>query len=168
MQHLAPEDFGWGVPVKAFSGGVVVGLGALRELVVAEQSEIGFARQGSSHAADGILHPALLPWCVGVAEEGFDIVGVEFVVPGELGAVVEGDGLACGNGTSRLAIIRAMGAEDLPGGRAAMSSREDRSCRVRIAWPYLANIMRSASQWPGTERSAAVAGLSAIGTRASI
>ena len=58
-------------------------------------SEIGFARQGPSHASDGVLDAALLPGAVGIAEEGLDAeVGFEAVVLGELGAVVEGDGLA--------------------------------------------------------------------------
>ena len=62
---------------------------------VSRQSEIGFAGQGPSHAADGVFDAALLPRAMGIAEEGLHAeLGVELMVEGELGAVIEGDGLA--------------------------------------------------------------------------
>ena len=84
------------MPVKAFSWGVIVSLDTLLEPLRGEESEIGLARNRPAHAADGIFNAAFLPRSVGVAEEGIDIERVKFVVPGELGAVVEGDGLAQG------------------------------------------------------------------------
>ena len=57
--------------------------------------EIGLSRQGPSHAADGVFDAAFLPGAMGVAEEGLDAkTGVEAMMFGELGSVVEGDGAA--------------------------------------------------------------------------
>ena len=61
-------------------------------------SQIGFARQGAAQAADGMFDPALLPRGVRVTEEGLDAEGLEVVMAGELGAIVEGDGLAAVGG----------------------------------------------------------------------
>src|SRR4051812_1764766 len=97
QQELA-EALGWGCPVKAFSRGVVVGAEAVGEVVLGEGGEVGFAGQGFAHASDGVFDAAFLPGGVGVAEEGLDGEGVELVVAGELGSVVEGDGLAHGRG----------------------------------------------------------------------
>ena len=94
VQHLAPEDFCRGVPVKALSGGVVIGLDEVLEPLGGEESKIGLARKGSAHASDGILDAALLPRGVGIAKEGLEPELMKLVVASELGAVVEGDGLA--------------------------------------------------------------------------
>jgi len=59
-----------------------------------EGAEVGLAGNVAAHAADGVFDAALLPGRVGVAEVGLDVERMQFVVAGELGAVVEGDGLA--------------------------------------------------------------------------
>jgi len=53
--------------------------------------EIGLAGDEAPHAADGVFDAALLPGCMGIAEEGRHAEGVEAVVAGELGAIVEGE-----------------------------------------------------------------------------
>ena len=95
MQQLSQECLGWGLEVQAFSWGIVVGGDDGIEDFGTDGGEIGFAWQGPAHASDCVLDPALLPGAVGIAEEGLDTeVGFEAVVLGELGAVVESDGLA--------------------------------------------------------------------------
>jgi hypothetical protein len=95
VQRLSEECLGWGLEVQAFSWGIVVGGDEGIEDFGADGEEIGFTRQGPAHASDCVLDTALLPGAVGIAEEGLDTeVGFEAVVLGELGAVVESDGLA--------------------------------------------------------------------------
>src|ERR1043166_8164657 len=93
VQHLS-KGLGWGSEVKAFARGVVVGGDAFAEAAVWEGSEIGFARDEAAHPADGIFDAALLPGCVGIAEEGLDRELMQCEVAGELGSVIEGDGMA--------------------------------------------------------------------------
>jgi hypothetical protein len=52
------------------------------------------ARDEAAHATDGIFDAALLPGRIGIAEERLNIDAMERAVACELGAVVEGDGLA--------------------------------------------------------------------------
>ena len=142
------------------------------KLLVGEGCEVGFARQVAAHSSDGVFDAAFLPGRVGVAEEGLEAELVELVVAGELGAVVEGDGLSHGRGgigsrMRRRAVDDGVGGlVGLGGGRGGCAS--ERSWRARMAWPYLAKSMRSASQWPGCLRSPASAGRSAMGTRPSM
>ena len=70
-------------------------------------SEIGLAGQGAAQAGDGMFDPALLPRDVRVTEEGLNAEGMEMVMAGELGAIVEGDGLAAvgGRGARRRARV---------------------------------------------------------------
>jgi hypothetical protein len=78
---------------------VIVEGGQVLQLRSRDGRQIGLARQPPAQPADGVLDAALLPRCVGIAEEGLDAQGLaQGVVLGELGAVVEGDGLAkrCG------------------------------------------------------------------------
>src|SRR6266849_2706531 len=95
VQQLGQECFGRGLKSEALSGCVVVGGDACIEGVMVDGVEVCLARQGSSHAADGVFDGSLLPGTVGITEEGPDaeLVG-EDVVLSELGSVVEGDGLA--------------------------------------------------------------------------
>ncbi len=93
MQHLS-KGLGGGPEVKALSRGVVIGSDGVAESTRWESSKIGFAWHEAAHPADRILDAALLPWGVRIAEEGLDREAVERQVTGELGAVVEGDGLA--------------------------------------------------------------------------
>ncbi len=89
------EDLGWGLEVQTLTRGVVVSLRKIDELAWGEVVEIGFARQEASHAADGVLDAAFLPGGVGIAEESLDVEPIaQPVMGGELGSVIEGDGLA--------------------------------------------------------------------------
>jgi len=94
VQQLLQEDFGGGSEVKAFSGGVVVEGDKGVELVVGERSEVGLSGEEAAHPSDGVFDAALLPRRVGVAEEGLELDGMQAGVLSELGAVIEGDGLA--------------------------------------------------------------------------
>ncbi len=88
------EHLRGGCEVKAFSGGVVVGVEEGVEALVGEGGEIGLARNKATHAPDGIFDAALLPGRVGIAEERLEVEPVERTMACELGAVVEGDGAA--------------------------------------------------------------------------
>ncbi len=95
VQQLRKEGLGGGLEAEAFSGGVVVGGGAGVEGIGVDGCQVGFAGQGASHATDRVFDAALPPGAVGIAEEGVDAeLGFELMVEGELGAIVEGDGLA--------------------------------------------------------------------------
>jgi hypothetical protein len=91
VQHFG-EGLGRGFKVKALSGRVVIGADESEEAPVRQRGKVCLARQEAAHPADGILDPAFLPWCIGITEERLDAEAVEFMMVGELGAVVEGDG----------------------------------------------------------------------------
>src|SRR5262245_13378303 len=93
VQHFG-EGLCRGPEVKAFSRGVVVSADECIEAAVWECGEIGLARNEAAHATDGVLDATLLPGRIGVAEEGPNGEPMELLMTGELGAVVEGDGLA--------------------------------------------------------------------------
>src|SRR5260370_906564 len=82
VQQLGKERLSWGLKAEAFSWGVVVGGDGCGEGVVVDGVEVCLARQGSSHAADGGFHGALLPGTVGVVVEGphSELVGGAFVL----------------------------------------------------------------------------------------
>ena len=63
MQHFG-EGLGWGLEVKAFSRGVVVGADEGVEAFVGEGCEVGLAGDEAAHSADGIFDTAFLPWSV--------------------------------------------------------------------------------------------------------
>ena len=131
MQHLQ-EDFSGGLEVEAFPGCVVVLAGEVLDLVMGEGSEVCFAGQGSAQASDGVLD-AFLPGGMGLTEERLDAEGMgEAGVLSELGSVVEGDGLAK---FAWVWMAAATGAACLLGWRRMARILEDRSCRVRTAWP---------------------------------
>jgi len=89
------EDLGGGLEVQAFSWCVVVEPGEVSDLRGREGGEIGLSRQSASQSSDGIFDATLLPGGMGIAEEGLEPeVALQAVMRGELGAVVEGDGLA--------------------------------------------------------------------------
>src|SRR5487761_705376 len=91
------EGFEWGQEVEAFTRGVVVAMDASLEIVRGQRGEIGFTGQVAAQATDGVFDAALLPGFVGVAEEGGNTQALgELVMGGELGAVIEGDGLTQG------------------------------------------------------------------------
>ena len=71
----------------AVGEGVDVGLG--------QPARVDFSGQQTAEPTDGIFDAAFLPGRVGVAEVGLHVqMGVQLLVVGELGAVIEGDGLA--------------------------------------------------------------------------
>ena len=96
MQQLANEDLDRGLEVKAFSRRVVVSADELIEASSGDSGEIGFAWQGSPHAADCVFDAAFLPGRMGIAEVGLEGQAIELPMAGELGAVVESDGLTQG------------------------------------------------------------------------
>ena len=84
-----------------------------------------------------MFNTALLPDGVRVIEEHLDAEGMEVVMPGELGAIVEGDGLSAVVGQRREEAGQGLsdGGGGLARGRTARRRREVRSWRVRTAWP---------------------------------
>src|SRR5439155_16162031 len=95
VQQLRKESLGGGLEGEALSGCEVIGGSAGIEGIGVDAREVGFTGQGTSHAADGVFDAALLPGAMGIAEEGLHTeLGVELMVESELGAIVEGDGLA--------------------------------------------------------------------------
>jgi hypothetical protein len=92
VQHFG-ESLGWSSEVKAFPRCVVVDGDQVSKAAVWQCGEVGFAGHEAPHPADGVLDAALLPGRVGIAKEGVDRQAVQPMMAGELGAVVEGDGL---------------------------------------------------------------------------
>jgi hypothetical protein len=80
--------------VKAFPWGVVVGTQEGVEAAIREGREVGLARDEAAHTTDGIFDATLLPGRVRIAKEGLDGEAVKQAMTGELGAIVEGHGLA--------------------------------------------------------------------------
>ena len=80
--------------VKALSWGVVVGAQESVKTLVREGCKVSFAWDEAAHTTDGVFDTALLPGRVGIAKEGFDGEAMKQPMTGELGAIVEGDGLA--------------------------------------------------------------------------
>src|ERR1700689_2865718 len=90
VQHFL-EDLRRRGEVKALPGGVVIGTDQRVEALVGEGCEIGLARDEATHAANGIFDTALLPWRIGIAEEGLEVELMEQAMARELGAIVESD-----------------------------------------------------------------------------
>ena len=133
VQHLVGENFSRGIIPQALARGIVVGLDQLAKALLGQGGQVGLAGQEAAHSADGVLHLPFLPGGADIAEEGLDTQGMELVMPGELGAVVEGDTPAPlgWEGARMEAIAWTMGSAALPGARRAMSRREWRSWRLR-------------------------------------
>ena len=93
MQHLVPESLSGSIVAEAFARGIVVSLHQLSKPIVRQGGQVGLARQGAAQATDGVLDATLLPRRAGIAEEGLEAEGMELVMLGELGAVVESNGL---------------------------------------------------------------------------
>ena len=98
VQHFLPEDFRGCPVVQALAGRIIVQLHQLRKPFRRHGREVGLAGQPAAQASDGVFDAALLPGGMGVTEERLDAEGMELVMAGEFGAVVEGDGLAPGGG----------------------------------------------------------------------
>ena len=93
VQHLVPESLSGSIVAEGFTRGIVVSLHQLSKPIVRHGDEVGLARQSAAQATDGVLDATLLPRRVGIAEEGLETEGMELVMLGELGAVVESNGL---------------------------------------------------------------------------
>ena len=95
VQHLFGEDFSRGLEVKAFTRSVIIDGCVEVEILVGELADSDFGWQSVAQSTDGIFDPAFLPRRMGVTEVGCDatLFG-EFVVQGELGSIIEGDGLS--------------------------------------------------------------------------
>ena len=93
VQQVLGEDLNWGAEVQALSRGVVEGDDGGGDLVGIDEIEVGAPWKDAPEASDGILDAALLPGAVRVAEEGGQTkgLGVETVMFGKLGSVVEGE-----------------------------------------------------------------------------
>jgi hypothetical protein len=89
------EDLGWGLEVQAFSRGVIVETSEVSDLGWSQSGEIGFSGQDASEPSDGVFDSAFLPRRVRVTEESLEAEALsQSVMEGELGSVIEGDGLA--------------------------------------------------------------------------
>ena len=93
VQHFIPEYLGGSAVAEALTRGIIIRPHELIKPLVGHRRQVCLTRQGSAHPPDGVLDAALLPRRVGVTEEGLDAERVEPVMPGELGAVIEGDRL---------------------------------------------------------------------------
>ena len=98
VQHVVPEHFRRGPVVQTLAGRIIVQLHQLRKPGVRQGRQVGLAGQPAAQAPDGVFDPSFLPGRVGVTAEGFDPEGMELVVAGELGTIVEGDRLPPGGG----------------------------------------------------------------------
>ena len=70
VQQVTGEDLGRGFEVKTLSWGVIIGANHREQAVIGEGSEVGFSRQASTHATDGVLDAALLPRGMSITEKG--------------------------------------------------------------------------------------------------
>ena len=89
VQHLVVKGLGRRAVAEALAGGIVVQLDDLRKGRFGEVNQPGLAGERAPQAPDGVLHAPLLPGGAGIAEESLDTQGMEAVVAGELGAIVE-------------------------------------------------------------------------------
>ena len=136
VQQMVSKNLGGRLIAETFPGGIIVRLDQACKVLLREGGQIGLAGQGPAQAPDGIFDPALLPGRMRITEKRLEAEGMEVVMPGELGAVIEGDGLPpCGGQRSQQDGQDRGDGGGLPGGRAARSRREWRSWRVRRAWP---------------------------------
>lgn len=94
MQRLVPEDRSRRLVTEAFARRVLVGRHEPREAGSQAGGQIGCAWEGAAQVLNGMLGAAFLPRRIQVAEDGGAPECRQVGVPGELGAVVEGDGLA--------------------------------------------------------------------------
>ena len=92
-QHFVPECLGRSLIAEAFARSIVVRLQHLSKPFFGQVDQIGLPGQGAPHAAYGVFDAPLLPGRVGIAEEGLDAEGMQFMMAGELSPVVEGDRL---------------------------------------------------------------------------
>ena len=90
VQHLVQENLCRGPVAQALARGILVVLKHLCKPFLRQCGEVGLAGQAPSQPADGVLHSALLPGRMGIAEEGLDAQIVQLMMAGKLGSVVEG------------------------------------------------------------------------------
>ena len=89
VQQEIGEDLGWGFEAEAFARGVIDALRDGVDVVRCIVKQVCLTRKQAADPAIGIFDAALFPGAVRIAEEGSDSKGVaQFVMQGELGAVV--------------------------------------------------------------------------------
>jgi len=119
-----------------------------------ERGPVSFPGEGAAHPADPVFDAPFLPRGMRATEKRLYAERMQLLVIRERGAIIKGDRAAQGRrqgGKQR----RESGGHRLGpfvGCRLATNTRERRSCVTRTAWPYFANSIRSASQWPGSCR----------------
>ena len=95
MQQEVGEYLGGCKEAEAFSGGIITEGCDIADLLLGAFADVGFSGEVSSEPSVGVFDAALFPGAMGIAEIGFDAdLGLEFVMQGELCAVVLGEGSA--------------------------------------------------------------------------
>ena len=95
VQQEVGGYLGWGAEAQAFSWRVVLGASDGIDLTWRAYAQVCFTGKEATEAAIGIFDAAFLPRAMGIAEIGADGQRIaQFVVVGELGAVVLGEGSA--------------------------------------------------------------------------
>ncbi len=124
VQQMVSKNLGGRLVVEALAGGIIVRLDQACKVLLREGGQVGLAGQGPAQAPDGIFDPTLLPGRMRITEKRLEAEGMEVVMPGELGAVIEGDGLPpCGGQRSQQDGQDRGDGGGLPGGRAARGRR---------------------------------------------
>lgn len=110
MQQEIGEDLGWGFEAEALSRGIIEALSdgddELRRIV----KQVCLTRKQAADASVGIFDAAFFPGAVRIAEECFDTKGVaQFVVQGELGSIVVGEGASERRRQPRQPLVQLLG-----------------------------------------------------------
>ncbi len=94
MQRL-DKGFCWSLEAETFSWSIIVVSDYRVEAGFWQVYDVGFSGECASEASNGVFDAPFLPRRAWVAEVGLDVEqSIELLVSVELGAVVEGDGLA--------------------------------------------------------------------------
>src|ERR1700738_2921615 len=70
VQQVTAENLRRGFVVKTPSRSVIIGTDQREQAMVRESSQVGFSRQPSAHAPDGVFNAAFLPGRMSIAEKG--------------------------------------------------------------------------------------------------
>ena len=94
MQRL-DKGFRWSLEAETFSWGIIIVCDDGVEACFWQVCDVGFSGECASETSYGVFDASFLPRRVWIAEEGLDVEqSGDLLVSVELGAVVEGDGLA--------------------------------------------------------------------------
>ena len=167
VQHAVPKYLCRGSVSQALARGIVVGLNQLRKPLLWHRGQVSLAGQSPAQPANGILHAALLPGGVGIAEEGLDPQLMEAVMAGELGPVIEGHRPAPGGG--HLPEQVRQGARDGAGGFARGPEGEEEAGVTFVQGQHRLAIGSKEHQvgLPVPGRAAVSGALGALGKRAA-